>query len=756
VQREVSEVEQSYTVDDLSEMSLEELLNIQVVTGSKGAVSARQSPSILTVFTRRQIDDLGAFQLIDLLQHVPGFYEVSAQYGRNVAIRGIHGPTAQHVVVLRDGISIADFLTATAPLSVPLDDVERVEVVRGPGSALYGGNALMGVINLITRSAEAGENTRVHTSLGTDGFYRAGITSSLPFTAEDGATRGLFLSASIWEFKGTRLEAKGDESILFPARGVNNSDGLVDGETYTLPNPTIGIRASGQDLSGYVSGRFDASESLVIRGSFEHSASHLQRTYRQMLIAERDRQVADLYRTQRLHLDVEKSWGKSDEIGRLVLHPFLNLTQQSLDSQRLPLSTYDDALREQQSVLFGFSGEDQRVGGTLDYYIDLPSLGVFEENSLLIGAQAEHAVATGYGLNRCFVDGENGFLPSRFNQPGGADTYCVDTVMLNEGTTLTATEFEDTDTTHAGDGQEQLLAGYAQVSSELSIGTRIVVGGRVDHKDGFEPRVSPRFALMQPLPNDFYLKGQFANAFVYPAFLYRSSNDFSHYEGNPEIKQQSITNVEAQVGYAGSEFIQPEVSAYHYRVKDFITFDLEKNARTGRYRFDNQGEIQAVGVEGSLAFAGLDGMLSGRVNGSFTKPLSSTSPEFLVEKQLGGPTKFPAFVGDLVLKVQPIDALSLIGTVNYNTEVKHNVAEEARFEAVVGTDGDLYSSRENARYKTGGVALLGAGVIWDWRQLTLSVHGKNLLNAAYHRPGSVLVPYYGEGRRLMATAAYQF
>jgi hypothetical protein len=93
----------------------------------------------------------------------------------------------------------------------------------------------------------------------------------------------------------------------------------------------------------------------------------------------------------------------------------------------------------------------------------------------------------------------------------------------------------------------------------------------------------------------------------------------------------------------------------------------------------------------------------------------------------------------LVLKSQPTDGLSIIGTVNYNTQVKHEVAEEARFESVTEIDRVSYSSRENDGDRTGGVALLGASAIWDWRQFTLSVHVRNLLNAAYHRPGSVLV-----------------
>ncbi|HKQ68997.1 MAG TPA: TonB-dependent receptor plug domain-containing protein [Polyangiaceae bacterium] len=754
--------EEEVTAEDLEGLSLEALLDVKVVTASKEAVRAKDSAAIVTVFTRKQIEELNATQLIDLLAHVPGFYEVSAQYGRNVSVRGIHGATAQHIVVLKDGVSISDFLTATAPLEVPLDDVERVEVVRGPGSALYGGNALMSVINLITRSVDLNGGNRVKLSIGTDNYYRAALASNLGFKDADGRSRGLFLTASVWSFGGTRARASGNESILFPARGVNNSDGLANGETYTLPGASTGIRVDRQNLSAHVGARYDASESLVLRGSFDHVADGMQRNYIQMLIRSGDRNVNDTYETQRAHLDLEKSWGAGNQSGRLVLHPFFTVVRQTLESQRLPKSVYTDAARENQSVSFGFSGNDLRAGSVIDYHLDLPQFSFFQENSLLIGSQLEYDVAHNYSLKRCFVDAANAQLPSRYNTPGGADLYCIETVMLNEGTTLSPTAFSDSNTSHLGDGDEFLLAGYGQISSRLSTGLRLVVGGRVDYRDGTSGnsgspvRFSPRVAAVQPLPGDFYLKAQYANAFIRPAFLYRTSNDLSDYEGNPNIREQSIMNVEALVGYGGSRYIQPEISGYYYKVHDFITFDLVKNARTGHYRFDNQGEIDVIGAEASIGLGSPGGFVSARINAAAAEPLSGTSPRFEVDGQLGGPTKYPSFLGGMALRIQPIDSLTVIATFNYNSKVKHRIPPEAQFSRVIGADGVTYSSRPADDFATGNVAIVGANVVWNWNAIQISVHGQNLFDNVYYRPGSVLVPYYAEGRRLMASVSYNY
>lgn len=189
---------------------------------------------------------------------------------------------------------------------------------------------------------------------------------------------------------------------------------------------------------------------------------------------------------------------------------------------------------------------------------------------------------------------------------------------------------------------------------------------------------------------------------------------------------------------------------------DFITFDLVKNARTGHYRFDNQGEIETIGAEASIALASFGGALSARLNGAVAKPLPGTSTQFMVDGQLGGATKYPSFLGGLVVRAQPLDSLILIGTLNYNSTLKYAIAREAQFTTVVGADGNAYSSRPAADYPTGGAAIVGANVIWSWNALQLSMQGQNLLDKTYYRPGSVLVPYYAQGRRLTASASYRF
>lgn len=108
----------------------------------------------ITVFTRRDIERLGARNLLDLVRLAPGFVELGDNNERLIGTRGSSSTTLQDVLILIDGHRISDVLTSTnAPDWLNLDYVEQVELMRGPGSALYGGNAFNAVINVVTKNS---------------------------------------------------------------------------------------------------------------------------------------------------------------------------------------------------------------------------------------------------------------------------------------------------------------------------------------------------------------------------------------------------------------------------------------------------------------------------------------------------------------------------------------------------------------------------------------------------------------------------
>ncbi|PTL83996.1 TonB-dependent receptor domain-containing protein [Vitiosangium sp. GDMCC 1.1324] len=142
----------------------------RVVTASRRAQSSLEAPNATSVITAEDIRLSGATSLPELLRRVPGAEVMMMGPGSaNVSLRGFNQRIANKVLVLVDGrTEYQDFLGMTLWSSIPveLDDIERIEVIRGPGSALYGANAMLGVVNIITRPPGTGPRARFQGQLG--------------------------------------------------------------------------------------------------------------------------------------------------------------------------------------------------------------------------------------------------------------------------------------------------------------------------------------------------------------------------------------------------------------------------------------------------------------------------------------------------------------------------------------------------------------------------------------------------------------
>lgn len=172
-----------FAADDLFELSLEELLGVDVSTASKLPRSLAQSAGIVSVYSAEEIALFGGRDLSEVLRRIPGINPIlDAQNGRyRMSMRGdLPGINNNHVLILFNGIpmnreSYGGGLWSQANLSaVPLDIIQQIEVVRGPGSVLYGTNAYAGVINLITYSGKEVRN-RIRLGAGDHNASAAGL-----------------------------------------------------------------------------------------------------------------------------------------------------------------------------------------------------------------------------------------------------------------------------------------------------------------------------------------------------------------------------------------------------------------------------------------------------------------------------------------------------------------------------------------------------------------------------------------------------
>lgn len=142
--------------DVLSDMSLTDLLNVDVSVASKVESSAADAPSSVTVFTQDEIQRMGVTTLQELLNYVPGFQSMrDVEQGVSDAIgaRGRNTALSESVLILVDGQRLNDLYTGGASLldrSIAVENIRQVEIIRGPGSALYGANAFVGVVEIKT------------------------------------------------------------------------------------------------------------------------------------------------------------------------------------------------------------------------------------------------------------------------------------------------------------------------------------------------------------------------------------------------------------------------------------------------------------------------------------------------------------------------------------------------------------------------------------------------------------------------------
>ena len=140
-------------------LSLEDLMNIQVVTATGSAQTISEAPSTMNVITAKQIKERGYEQLEDALRDIPGidFIHTNGYIPTLIYFRGMYGAENLRVLLMIDGIAENNIIGSNdmAGPAYSLHNVERIEVIWGPAAALYGANAFGGVINIITKKGAA-------------------------------------------------------------------------------------------------------------------------------------------------------------------------------------------------------------------------------------------------------------------------------------------------------------------------------------------------------------------------------------------------------------------------------------------------------------------------------------------------------------------------------------------------------------------------------------------------------------------------
>ena len=204
--------------------SLDDLLEVKISGAAKYEQTARQAPASVTIITSEDIERYGYRTLADALATVRGFF---VSYDRNYTYAGVRGfsrPTDYNnrILLLLDGHTVNENVYGGAPLGsefpIELDVVDRLEIVRGPGSALYGTGAMLAVVNVVLKKGSALDGRRLAVA---GGSYRS-LHGALSAGKE--LERGLDLLVSAF---GTEVDG---QDFFYPEYdGPETGDGVARG-----------------------------------------------------------------------------------------------------------------------------------------------------------------------------------------------------------------------------------------------------------------------------------------------------------------------------------------------------------------------------------------------------------------------------------------------------------------------------------------------------------------------------------------------
>ncbi|MFY9180421.1 MAG: TonB-dependent receptor [Venatoribacter sp.] len=211
----------AFSASALADNTTTTQLDTITVAGNGSEISLKNNPASVSVLERKQIEQQGASSVAELLRDVPGVVVADSSAAGMQRIR-MRGESSRRVTILVDGQEITDHSTFGTPILINPSSIERIEVVRGPASVLYGAKAIGGVINIITR-----KGAEQPIELEVSGSYHSASKGQQGLVAISGQLNNLDyrLSAS-GEDHGDRQVASGPYSSTSALQGssFNNSE----------------------------------------------------------------------------------------------------------------------------------------------------------------------------------------------------------------------------------------------------------------------------------------------------------------------------------------------------------------------------------------------------------------------------------------------------------------------------------------------------------------------------------------------------
>jgi outer membrane receptor for ferrienterochelin and colicin len=510
---------------------------ISIATGQRQHIS--KAPAVASVITAEDIRALGATDLNEVLETVPGLHVSidAGDYNPIFLIRGIYSRYNPQVLILINDIPITNvFLGNRSQVwgGMPVESIARIEVIRGPGSAVYGADAYSGVINIITKTSTTIKGTEAGVRAGSFDTYQAWYLHSANIGGWD-----LSVSAELGTTKGHDETVEVDVQTFF--------DSLFGTEASLTPGP-VSVGADSTDL------RFDLS-----RDKWRFRLGYQGR--RNVGTGAGVAQALD-------------PAGKADS-GRINADVTFHDSRIAHDWELTVQASIFDTSAESDLVLFPPGtvlpiGSDGNIGTAGGGAVNFPdglhgNPNVYEQH-LRLGADAffhgfeNHVIRIGIGGTSSELEGRE----TKNFGPGVIDG--------TEGTVDgTLTDVTGTDFIFIRPEDRKVFYTFIQDEWAFATDWRLTSGVRYDDYSDFGDTVNPRLALIWNADYNLTTKLLYGRAFRAPSFAELFNINNPVLLGNPDLDPEEIDTVELVFDYTSvSGKIRSILNLFRYEMENII------------------------------------------------------------------------------------------------------------------------------------------------------------------------------------------
>jgi len=546
-------------VDDFFAMSPAELAAMPVVSIATGTPKPIfQSAAVTSVITAEQIKSMGATELHEVLETVPGVHagiqDSTGDY--YYSMRGISNTTNSQVLMMLNGTRITTPFRGTVMdfTEIPLEAIQRVEVIRGPGSALYGADAFAGVINIITKKA----NDINGTTLGA----RVGDHSTQSGWGQHGAKWAGWDVATSLQYQHTN----GDNGRIIKADSQTTIDSALGTDVSHAPGP---MNTRYETLNGHLNLQrkhwdigfwaFNSIDSGLRAGA----AAALDPNSR----ANGEQYMGDIRFSTEDWLD---DWELMAHASYLQTG-FQAQFQAFPNNAVLPIASDGNVNFSSSSSLVLFSNG---VNSDLGRIQKVPSI---ELNSVYQGWD-DHLLRLGGGFRY-----EEITTSEKRNFGYGAPLPAVVDGALTD---VTGTQFVYLPNTH-----RSIWSAVAQDEWQFAKSWQLTAGVRYDHYSDFGSTINPRAALVWDINEQLTSKLLYGKAFRAPNFSEQSNQNNPVVVGNKQLKPETINTVEWGFDYHPFSTLRTAVNLYYYEIDNLIAIPPSTVV------YQNSGNQKGYGTE---------------------------------------------------------------------------------------------------------------------------------------------------------------